>query len=322
MRKALVIGINQYPDAPLKGCVRDATDIGHMLARHADHTLNFEVKLETDLQHKSKLVQLAEALFRDKNEVALFYFSGHGQLNTLGGFLVTPDHRRLAEGVPMNDIITLANRSPATHKIIILDCCHSGAMAVPELVPGGMGHINDGVTVLAASRQEEVAIEVNGKGVFTNLLLEALGGGAADLNGNISPAGVYSFIDQALGPWDQRPVFKTNVSRFIALRRTEPRLSLAALHRLVTLFPDPAAALALDPSYEYTNDPGYQLQLVPPYADAAHVAVFRDLQQMQAAGLVEPVSEAHMYWAAMNHKSCRLTPLGAHYRRLVGTGKL
>lgn len=43
----------------------------------------------------------------------------------------------------------------------------------------------------------------------------------------------------------------------------------------------------------------------------------KDLQKLVSVGLVKPVDEDHMYYAAMNSKSCKLTALGAHYWRLV-----
>ncbi|MGF1573365.1 MAG: caspase family protein, partial [Sumerlaeia bacterium] len=45
-------------------------------------------------------------------------------------------------------------------------------------------------------------------------------------------------------------------------------------------------------------------------AKEKNVAIFKDLQKMEGVGLVVPVSEEHMYYAAMNSKSCRLTALG------------
>jgi len=43
---------------------------------------------------------------------------------------------------------------------------------------------------------------------------------------------------------------------------------------------------------------------------------------MEGVGLVVPVSEEHMYYAAINSKSCRLTALGGHYWRLVNQKKI
>jgi uncharacterized protein YqkB len=317
MKTALIVGINSYPSAPLHGCIRDATDVANLLQTHGDDSLNFDVLLQTDVPRKSRLMELITELFRGQHETALFYFSGHGLVNELGGYLVTPDHRRYDEGIAMSDILTLANRSPSTNKIIILDCCHSAAIAMPDLTPGNIGHINEGITILTASKRDEVAMEVNGKGVFTNLLIEALKGGAADINGNITPGSIYAYVDQALGPWEQRPVFKTNVSTFTVMRKVSPKLPLNMLKKITEYFPATDTLYQLDSSYEYTNDPAIESSYQKPYAEAGNVAIFKTLQRMQAAGLVEPVTDEHMYWAAINGNTCRLTPLGAHYWRLI-----
>jgi len=41
------------------------------------------------------------------------------------------------------------------------------------------------------------------------------------------------------------------------------------------------------------------------------------LQKLQSVGLIVPVDEQHMYYAAINSKACKLTALGYHYWRLV-----
>jgi len=41
------------------------------------------------------------------------------------------------------------------------------------------------------------------------------------------------------------------------------------------------------------------------------------LQLYESVGLVEPVDAEHMYFAAMNSKSCKLTALGLHYWKLA-----
>ncbi len=317
MKKALVVGINNYTSAPLHGCVRDATDFCNLIRVNGDQTANFNVLLSTDVPRRSKLRELITELFAGANDTALFYFSGHGLINELGGYLVTPDHRKYDEGISMNEILTLANSSASRNKIIILDCCHSAAITAPDLSPHSIGHINEGVTILTASKQNEVAMEVNGKGVFTNLLLEALKGGAADVNGNITPGSVYAYIDQALGPWEQRPVFKTNVSNFATLRKVTPKVPLSVLKEIPSFFPSPEKVYDLNPSFEYSNNPAMEHVYKEPYAVENNTTIFKSLQKLQAAGLVEPVAEEHMYWAAMNGKACRLTPLGAHYWRLV-----
>ena len=60
--------------------------------------------------------------------------------------------------------------------------------------------------------EEQYAIESKGTGVFTNLLVDALYGAASNLIGDVTPGSVYAHIDQSLGAWEQRPIFKTNVN--------------------------------------------------------------------------------------------------------------
>ena len=108
------------------------------------------------------------------------------------------------------------------------------------------------MTILTASTAEQYAMEVpgGGAGVFTNLFVDALSGAAANLVGDVTPGSVYAHIDQSLGPWAQRPVFKTNVKTFVSLRKATPPIPLADLQALATHFPDAGYDFKLDPAYE------------------------------------------------------------------------
>jgi len=316
MKKALCVGINNYHSSPLKGCINDASAVATLLETHGDGSPNFDVMLKTDVSTKAKLKEMITNLFSGDCDTALFFFSGHGFLNEIGGYIVTPDYTRYDEGVSMNEILSLANLSKIKDKIVILDCCHSGAMGSPNLT-GNASQLQEGISILTASRDDESSIEINGHGVFTNLLLDALQGGAADLRGHISPGGIYAFIDQALGAWDQRPVFKTNVTRFTSIRTVIPQVSIGTLRKLVDFFPSPQDEYNLDPSYEVTNSKDVKHTIIEPFAKDENVEVFKKLQKLQSVGLVVPVDADYMYFAAMESKSCRLTSLGYHYWQLV-----
>lgn len=321
MKKALVVGINDYPDSKLRGCINDASGLGTILRTHGNGSPNFDVRVETDVQTKSKLKTMIVELFSGKGDTALLYFSGHGYLNELGGYIVTPDHQKYDEGISMDEILVLANNSEIKDKIIILDCCHSGALGSP-IMGNGNSQLSEGVSILTASRDDEPSREINGHGIFTNLLLDALQGGASDLRGHISPGGVYAYIDQALGAWEQRPVFKTNVTRFTSLRTVNPQVPLEVLRKIIEYFPEPQQEYTLNPSYEDTNTEVVEHSVIEPYADPENVRVFKNLQKFQSVGLVVPVDEEYMYFAAMNSKSCRLTSLGYHYWRLVKESRI
>lgn len=52
-----------------------------------------------------------------------------------------------------------------------------------------------------------------------------------------------------------------------------------------------------------------------------HTRIFKTLQSYNRINLVVPVDAPHMWHAAMNSKSCKLTALGEHYRKLAGKGR-
>ena len=316
MRRALIVGIDDYLRTPLGGCVNDAKAMKTVLETHGDGSPNFQALLMTSPSNevtKSELKEAIEKLFATDCDIALLYFSGHGFVGSADGYVVTKDFKRYDEGIGMTEILSLANGSPVKNKVIILDCCYSGKMGTPNIQEGGVAQLSEGLTVLTASRDSEVAMEQGGSGVFTQLVVAALQGGAADLRGHITPGSIYAYVDQALGAWDQRPIFKTNVTRFTSLRVVPPQVPLETLRKLVVYFPSTQNEHALDPSYEYT-EAGH---------DQENVKVFKDLQKMEGVGLVVPVGEEeHMYYAAMNSTGCRLTALGAQYWRLAKEKKL
>ena len=317
MRKALVVGIDNYPASPLKGCTNDATAFADVIAVNGYGSPNFDVLKKCNVENKADLKGLIEDLFNGDSEIALLYFSGHGFIDSCAGYIATPDFKQKDPGVSMDEILTLANQSRSRNRVVILDCCYSGAFGSPMVNGGKTAQVKEGVTILTSCRDYEQSVEIQGHGLFTSLLLDAMRGGAADLRGHITPGSVYAYIDQALGPWEQRPVFITNVSQFVSLRKTTPQVAIEILRRIIKYFPTPDFDYHLDPSYEFTNTHGSGHKSSEPYADPAHVPVFKDLQKLESVGLVIPVGEEHMYFAAMNSRSCRLTTLGHHYWRLV-----
>lgn len=160
--------------------------------------------------------------------------------------------------------------------------------------------LSEGVTILTASAKDQYSLETGGSGVFTSLFVDALSGGAANLVGDITPGSVYAHIDQALGPWEQRPIFKTNVKRFISLREVQPPISLEELRQITTIFPEPSYIFPLDPTYEPTFEGHID----------DNTEVFAILQKYSHINLVKPLDEEHMYYAAINSTGCRLTALG------------
>lgn len=322
MRKALIIGLDGYPTCPLHGCVNDAEAVADILSRNEDGSPNFDVKKILDVVPQRTLMNNIRELFDGNSDVELLYFAGHGAVSNDISYIVTTDYTDYNYGIRLDDILHVANSSKAKHKIIVLDSCYSGAMGTPGLFGNTQAIIGDGLTILTSCMSNETSSEVNGHGLFTSLFLEALKGGGADVTGKITPGSIYAYIDKALGPWEQRPVFKTNVSSFLSVRNVYPSVPLDCLRQITYYFSNVNDELNLDPSYEYTNDPKIEHKVVEPYAIDSNVIVFKNLQRLESVGLVYPVGEEHMYFAAMNSKSCKLTPLGQHYWNLVKSGKI
>lgn len=324
MRKALVVGIDYYENiSKLFGCVNDANSIKSILERNSDGTINFDVKLltgtcPTNLVSRTELKKAIDELFKGDTEASLFYFAGHGHIEATGGYLLTSDCKEGDEGVPLGEVIILANNSAARNKIIVLDSCHSGIAGSPPN-DSRIAQLSEGLTILTASTKDQYASEENGAGVFTTLFVDALSGAATNLVGDITPGSVYAHIDQSLGWWEQRPVFKTNVKNFVSLRKVQPPISLAELQQIVKFFPEPGYEFPLDPSFEPERSKD-QTDIVAPSPE--NTQKFAILQKYNRINLVVPVGAPHMWHAAMNNKACKLTALGEHYRRLVERGRI
>ena len=309
MRKALVVGINYYTHGSgLFGCVDDAHAVKSVLERNSDGTVNFAIKLlsgtgPTDVVSRSELKDQVRELFAGDSEIALFYFAGHGHIEATGGYLLGSDSKTGDDGVPLSDVLTFANQSKARNKIIVLDSCHSGIAAASPSAPT-IAELTEGITILTASTAEQYATEENGAGVFTTLFIDALNGAASNLVGDVTPGSVYAHIDQSLGPWDQRPVFKTNVKSFVSLRKVQPAICLAELHRITEFFPSPGFVFRLDPSFEPERESSNPLI---PNPNPENTTKFAILQKYNRVNLVVPVGASHMWHAAMGSKTCKLT---------------
>jgi hypothetical protein len=91
---------------------------------------------------------------------------------------------------------------------------------------------------------------------------------------------------------------KSNLDRLHDLRICTSAVPLEELRRLPEFFNRVDEEFRLDPTYEPDLKPAHPV----------HERIFSILQRCRAAKLIEPVGEDHMFYAAKNSKSCRLTP--------------
>lgn len=132
------------------------------------------------------------------DDCVLVYFSGHGVLhrviadNAQRGYLLpidvkwTEDQPNLGSAINMGEVVSMLSDCSARHKLLVLDCCHSGAVffRLDIGAPGGsFDHEQVGKDVfsssafqaITASRDNQRASDGrNGHSPFTNALLESL----------------------------------------------------------------------------------------------------------------------------------------------------
>jgi hypothetical protein len=324
---AFLVGIDDYNNGPLNGCVNDVRAIELLLSRNEDGSRNFHCQTliaprgaapAAPVVTKASLRGQLDQILAKHVDMALFYFSGHGTVTPRGGVLVTQDAIKNDEGVTMAEVVDAANRSDIDQITIIVDACFSGQLGGAPSIKDDHIILDEGVSIIAASSPDEAAMERGRRGVFTNLVCGALEGGAADVVGEVSSASIYAYAEQALGPLDQRPMFKANVARLSPLRTCKPVVSLDILRKLNTYFANPDEEHRLDPAYE----PDRKQHPHGTAPDGNKEAIFGELQKLRAARLLVPVGEEHMFYAAINSKSCRLTPLGQLYWKRAKDGLL
>ena len=317
MKRALVVGIDDYPQHPLSACSNDARRVHERLCSHADGSPNFESLLlcnPEDHIGRALLQEMIERTLSQEADQALLYFAGHGGVDDAGGYLLAQDSSSGAEGIRMADVLRLANESPVDDVVILLDCCAAGEF-------GHLSHetdralIDEGLSIIAAARSTQEAVEREDGGVFTSLLCEALDGGAADVRGLVTMASIYKYLDESFGSWDQRPQLKAYVSQLVPLRRCEPAVPDELLRKLPALFPTATAQRPLAPALAVAPSPAPE-----PEELAA-------LQRCHAAKLVEPIGPVHAIASSLVQSTAtpagspshayRLTLLGRHYHHMA-----
>jgi hypothetical protein len=153
-RKAVCVGINAYPTAPLGGCVADATQWATTL-----RGLGFETALVTDqAATRDRIVKELSALIGDSRagDTLVFQYAGHGtQVEDLDGDEAGGDTPGQDEAICPVDFDTgaflidddiaaeVAKLPDGVRLTFLLDCCHSGTgsrfavRGLSERPPGG-----------------------------------------------------------------------------------------------------------------------------------------------------------------------------------------
>ncbi|MGQ0445383.1 MAG: caspase family protein [Beijerinckiaceae bacterium] len=188
MRKvAFLVGNDTFPEGPsipsLLFPLNDAQKLAEVLEDPA--TCGFEARPylnETSQKILSDLDEISRELTQD--DTLLFYYSGHGKLSGNELCIVSKETRtaRLrSTSIKASEVLGYLQESSSKRRILVLDCCHSGAIATiyrggdAESSLNGLAH-SFGTYILTASTAIQFAEEreKDGHGVFTKALIDCL----------------------------------------------------------------------------------------------------------------------------------------------------
>jgi metacaspase-1 len=138
MNIALTVGINNYPDAPLRGCLNDVANIrGYLTKYYGFSALQVKALRDEQATKANVLCSLQQMTARaQKGDHLVFHYSGHGsqvpaqgagESDGLDEILVPFDFDWTSNFIRDDDLAGIFRSLDAGATCdVILDCCHSG----------------------------------------------------------------------------------------------------------------------------------------------------------------------------------------------------
>ena len=199
-RLALLVGTSEYPEceklAPLHGSLLDVDAMQRVLVANGEFASDDVVVLKNASRQviEDAIHNLFNGRDRQKDDLVLFYFSGHGivdEANRL--FLGTPSTRKEGSKIVRPTTVAAAylhdamNDSKSQHQVLIFNCCFSGAFAQGMTVMDD-GSVNlknqlggKGRAILTSSSSTQFSFQPDGEmSIYTRYLVEGIESGAAD----------------------------------------------------------------------------------------------------------------------------------------------
>ena len=214
-RYALLIGCGAYRDAEFPPLAKPAQDVADLAALLRKRTVGGFDEVRDDLVNQSchQVKRAIEKFFRqrDKDDLLLFYFSGHGRREGKDFYLAVNDSEADAldsTAIDADFARKQIDRSASQRKVILLDCCHSGAFGEKGAAVNAADAMNAfegngyGRIILTAAKATETAQELAPNGVsiphslFTHFIIEGIQTGAADLDqdGDIAAEELFEYV--------------------------------------------------------------------------------------------------------------------------------
>jgi uncharacterized caspase-like protein len=192
---AFLVANDTFPEdssiPPLRFTQNDASELKEIL--DDPETCGFETKLylnESSQKVLADLEQISDALEAD--DTLLFYYAGHGKLRKNGQLCLASKDTTMANlgarSIRARDVLNYLQESHARRRVLILDCCQSGAIGYEfrgddlQSTLAGLAR-SFGSYILTASTAIQLAEEreKDGHGVFTKALIDCLRDGGKEI---------------------------------------------------------------------------------------------------------------------------------------------
>ncbi|MEH2398862.1 caspase, EACC1-associated type [Nostoc sp.] len=200
---ALLIGVSEYEAGlnPLPSAVKDVEGMRRVLV---NPEMGDFAEADVTVLKNPQRQEMEDAIYnlyanREKDDLLLFYFSGHGVKVESGEFFFSTRRTSKNQGkliptsaVSATNVHSWMKDSKSKRLVLILDCCFSGAFAKGLTAKDG-GIIDlqqylggEGTAILAASTSMQYAWESDNLelSIYTHYLVEGIEKGAADIDGD------------------------------------------------------------------------------------------------------------------------------------------
>ncbi|MBD2297684.1 caspase, EACC1-associated type [Nostoc sp. FACHB-190] len=199
---ALLIGISEYQEptlAPLPKAVEDVEAMRRVLENPEMGDFDSVTVLKNPQRQELEREIYNLYANRQKDDLVLLYFSGHGVTVENGDFYFSTCETQKNQNkllpftaVAATSVHKLMNESKSKRRVVILDCCFSGAFA-KGLTAKDSGTIDlqqqlggEGTAILTASTSTQYAFASDDLdlSIYTQYLVEGIEKGAADKDGD------------------------------------------------------------------------------------------------------------------------------------------
>jgi hypothetical protein len=248
--RAICVGIGRYHHLTSLTCAtRDAKDVAAVL-KSGFIASDIRVLLDAAATKEAILKQLAWlANTSGPGHTAVIFFSGHGGRSKAGdkrayfcpveASLLDMEHSCLSS----NEFAAALAEIKSERLLVLLDTCYSGGIGdirqhitlsldtltsrdVDALIHGR------GRTILAASRPDEPAWELNGmrNGLFSTYLLRGLRGEVARDDGTIWASDIFSYVSRCVSKHQRQHVYQKSVGEdFVIMVQSRAETGLLAV---------------------------------------------------------------------------------------------